>query len=83
MKADPDAPVWARAKQLCAGCPVVTSCLEAVEQAGGEGGQEPGIAAQRDRVGRGRPAKLYRRGSAQTIYPPLTRASVREARARS
>ena len=35
------------------------------------------------RVGRGRPAKLCRRGSAQTIYPPLTRASVREARARS
>lgn len=32
VKADPDAPVWARAKQLCAGCPVVTSCLEAVEQ---------------------------------------------------
>ena len=35
------------------------------------------------RVGRGRPAKLYRRGSAQTIYPPLTRASVRGARPRS
>lgn len=31
-------------------------------------------------VGRGRPAKLYRSGSAATIYPPLTRASVRGER---
>lgn len=29
------------------------------------------------RTGRGRPAKLYRAGSAGTIHPPLTRASVR------
>lgn len=32
------------------------------------------------RTGRGRPAKLYRAGAARTIYPPLTRASVRGER---
>ena len=30
------------------------------------------------RSGRGRPAKLYRAGSARTIHPPLTRASIRD-----
>ena len=34
-------------------------------------------ATGESRSGRGRPAKLYRAGSARTIYPPLTRASVR------
>ena len=34
-------------------------------------------ATGRSRSGRGRPAKLYRAGSATTIHPPLTRASIR------
>lgn len=33
-----------------------------------------------NRSGRGRPAKLYRTGRARSIYPPLTRASIRGER---
>lgn len=41
VKSDPDARVWARAKQVCAGCPVLASCLEAVEQVEADEPTEP------------------------------------------
>lgn len=37
-------------------------------------------ATGNSRIGRGRPAKLYRRGGASVIHPPLTRAAIRGER---